>query len=138
MLHVRYDARVRYRRAFNSRVSPRGGLAQELIARRRRKTAPTNSREQMPRTLLPGVRTRVTSVSGGEYMAARLFAGALVRSKSLPCHLQNKLCLEREKEEKGKDTPTHLSPRGGRVAGLCGWNLIKSIDTFSYCMHQFA
>jgi len=118
MLHVRYDARVRYRRAFNSRVSPRGGLARELIARRRRKTAPTNSGERLPRTLLPGVRTRVTNISGGKYTAARLFVGALVRSKSLPCHLQNKLCLEREKEEMGKDTPTHLSPRGERVCAV--------------------
>jgi len=52
----------------------------------------------MPRTLLLNVRTHVTSVSRGEYTTARLFAGVLVESKSLPCHL-----LYRERERKEKD-----------------------------------
>lgn len=69
-----------------------------------------------PHTLLliVSIRIRVTSVPGGEYTAAPLFARARVLfcSKSLLCHLQHELCREKEKERKKEETPRHLSPYG--------------------------
>lgn len=73
MPHSRYGASDIGGREFSNGTGEQGESS-EVVARRRRKTAPTNSRKRMPAHCYRGVRTHVTSVPRGEYTAAPLFA----------------------------------------------------------------
>lgn len=53
-----------------------------------------------------------------------------VRSKSLPCHFQDEMVSRKRKKGKGKrHSDAFITTRWAGYAVL-----IKSIDTFSYCM----